>query len=240
MTAEETLAIIPARGGSKGIPRKNVRPLAGKPLIAHTIEHARQAHSVSRVVVSTDDPEIATVSQHYGAQVVWRPAEASGDTASSESALLHALDFLEQTEGYQPDLVVFLQCTSPIRRPKDIDQAVQTLLDEDADSLLSVVPFHLFIWRLVDGQGQSVDYDYHRRPRRQNRQPEYMENGSIYVFKPWVLRQFDNRLGGKIALYVMDSWSSVDINTLRDLELCEWIASRIHHLGSLAQEVRDL
>ena len=232
----QALATILARGGSKGIPRKNVRLLAGKPLIAHTIEHARQARSVDRVVVSTDDPEIAAVSEQYGAEVVWRPAEISGDTASSESALLHALDFLEQAEGYRPDLVVFLQCTSPIRRPKDIDQAVQTLLDEDADSLLSVVPFHLFVWRLVDGQGQPVDYDHRRRPRRQDRQPEYMENGSIYVFKPWVLRQFNNRLGGKIALYVMDGWSSVDINTLRDFELCEWIASRMHHLDSRAQE----
>jgi len=230
------LAIIPARGGSKGIPHKNVRLLAGKPLIAHTIEHARQASSISRVVVSTDDPEIAAVSEQYGAEVVWRPLEISGDTASSESALLHALDFLEKAEVYRPDLVVLLQCTSPIRRPKDIDQAVQTLLDEDADSLLSVVPFHLFIWRLVDGQGQPVDYDHRHRPRRQDRQPEYMENGSIYVFKPWVLRQFINRLGGKIALYVMDGWSSVDINTLRDFELCEWIASRMHHLDSRAQE----
>lgn len=230
------LAIIPARGGSKGIPRKNVRLLAGKPLVAYTIEHACQARSVDRVVVSTDDPEIAVVSEQYGAEVVWRPAEISGDTASSESALLHTLDFLEQTEGYRPDLVVFLQCTSPIRRPEDIDQAVQILLDEDADSLLSVVPFHLFIWRLVDDQGQPVDYDYRHRPRRQDRQPEYMENGSIYVFKPWVLRRFNNRLGGKIALYVMDGWSSVDINTLRDLELCEWIASHMHHLDSLAQE----
>ena len=230
------LAIIPARGGSKGIPRKNLLVLAGKPLIVHTIEHALQARSVDRVVVSTDDPEIAAVSKQYGAEVIWRPAEISGDTASSESALLHALDFLERTEGYRPALVVFLQCTSPIRHPKDIDQAVQTLLDEDADSLLSVVPFHLFIWRLVDGQGQPVDYDHRHRPRRQDRQPEYMENGSIYVFKPWVLRRFNNRLGGKIALYVMDGWSSVDINTLRDFELCEWIASRMHHLDSRAQE----
>lgn len=230
------LAIIPARGGSKGIPRKNVRLLAGKPLVAHTIEHACQARSVDRVVVSTDDPEIAVVSEQYGAEVVWRPAEISGDTASSESALLHTLVFLEQTEGYRPDLVVFLQCTSPIRRPEDIDQAVQTLLDEDADSLLSVVPFHHFIWRLVDDQGQPVDYDYRHRPRRQDRQPEYMENGSIYVFEPWVLRRFNNRLGGKIALYVMGGWSSVDINTLQDFELCEWIASHMHHLDSLAQE----
>ena len=126
------IALIPARGGSKGIPRKNLQSLAGKPLIAHTIEHARQARSVGRVVVSTDDAEIAAVSKQYGAEVVWRPAAISGDTASSESALLHALEYLQQTEGYESDLLVFLQCTSPLTLPEDIDGTVQALWDEIA------------------------------------------------------------------------------------------------------------
>jgi len=99
MISLSILAIIPARGGSKGIPRKNLQPLAGKPLVAHTIEHARQARSVNRIVVSTDDSEIAAVSKQYGAEVIWRPAEISGDTAPSELALLHALDYLQRTEG---------------------------------------------------------------------------------------------------------------------------------------------
>lgn len=123
----EILTIIPARGGSKGIPRKNARPLAGKPLIAHTIEHAWQARSVSRVVVSTDYPEIAAVAQRYGAKVVWRPAEISGDTATSESALLHVLNYLRDREGYEPDLVVSLQATSPLRQPDDIQNTIETL-----------------------------------------------------------------------------------------------------------------
>ena len=141
------LAIIPARGGSKGIPRENLRLLAGKPLIAHTIERARQTKSISRIVVSTDDPEIAAVSRQYGAEPVLRPAEISGDTATSESALLHAMDYLQQTEGYKPDLLVFLQCTSPLTLPEDIDGAVQALLDENADSALAVTPFHYFLWQ---------------------------------------------------------------------------------------------
>jgi len=107
------LALIPARGGSKGIPHKNIRLLNGKPLIAYTIEQAQQTPAITRVVVSTDDAEIAGVAQKYGAEVVWRPAGLSGDTATSESALLHALDHLRDTEGYEPDLVVFLQATSP-------------------------------------------------------------------------------------------------------------------------------
>ena len=121
------LAIIPARGGSKGIPRKNVRPLLGRPLLAHSIEHARQAPSVTRVVVSTDDAEIAAVARRFGAEVVDRPAEISGDAASSESALLHVLDHLRDAEGYEPDLVVFLQATSPLRRPGDVQGAIETL-----------------------------------------------------------------------------------------------------------------
>ncbi len=101
------LAIIPARGGSKGIPRKNVLPLAGKPLIAYNIQAARQARLITRVVVSTDDDEIAEVSRRFGAEVVRRPAEISGDTASSELALLHTLETLRVTEGFVPDLVCF-------------------------------------------------------------------------------------------------------------------------------------
>jgi len=115
------LAIIPARGGSKGIPRKNIRPLAGKPLIAYSIEAALQAESVNRVVVSTDDSDIVKVSKQYGAEIVWRPDEISGDKVSSELALLHVLDQLNKSENYIPDFIVFIQCTSPLMLSKDID-----------------------------------------------------------------------------------------------------------------------
>ncbi len=119
----------------KSIPRKNIRLLAGKPLLAYSIEQALSSKNISRVVVSTDDREIATVAQQYGAEVIWRPVEISGDTASSESALMHVLDYLEQQEDYKPELVVFMQCTSPIRREEDIDQAIATLRNAQADSL---------------------------------------------------------------------------------------------------------
>ena len=109
----KTLAIIPARGGSKGIPRKNVRLVAGKPLVAHSIEHARNTPAIQRVIVSTDDQEIADVARQYGAEVVLRPADISGDTATSESALVHVLDTLKEQENYEPDRVVFLQCKPP-------------------------------------------------------------------------------------------------------------------------------
>jgi N-acylneuraminate cytidylyltransferase len=217
------IAIIPARGGSKGIPRKNVQPVAGKPLIAHSIEQALHAKYVDRVIVSTDDREIGDVALHHGAEVIWRPAALSGDTATSESALLHVLDALE---GDEPDLVVFLQCTSPLRQPDDIDRAIDKLREESADSLLSVVQSHHWVWRLEDGVPDSFNFDYKNRPRRQERVPEFDENGSIYVFKPTVLRTYKNRLGGKIALYPMDDWSTVDIDTPHDLTLCDWIMTR--------------
>jgi N-acylneuraminate cytidylyltransferase len=227
------LAIIPARGGSKGVPRKNIRPLAGKPLITHTIEQARHTPAVSRIVVSTDDAEIGSVAQQYGAEIVWRPAEISGDTASSESALLHTVEHLKTTENYSPDLVMFLQCTSPIRQPDDLQRGVEHLLEQKADSLLSVVPFDTFIWQRVDGVGTSLDYDYRKRPRRQDRNQEYIENGSFYVFKPWVLKDLNNRLGGRVALYEMNRFSSFDIDSQDDFELCEAILAYLKHKGTV-------
>jgi len=221
------LAIIPARGGSRGLPGKNIRPIAGKPLLAHTVEQAIEAKMVSRVIVSTDDAAIASVGEAYGAQAVWRPADISGDTASSESALLHVIDHLYVTQHYEPELVVFLQCTAPIRRPYDIDGAVQALIDEQADSLVSLAPFRHFLWHFADGRLQSFNFDYLHRPRSQELEPAYMENGSIYVFKPQILRQCGNRLGGKIAHYVMDPLSAVDIDTAEDFAMCEAIMETV-------------
>lgn len=222
---EHILAIIPARGGSRGVPRKNIRPLAGRPLLAHTIAHALAARSITRLVVSTDDAEIGAIARQNGAEVIWRPAAISGDTATTESALLHVLDTLQAAGGYTPDLVVLLQCTSPLRLPGDIDQAVETLLESGADSLLSVVPFSRFLWRVgEDGRLQSWNYDYRRRPRRQEYASGlYMENGSIYVMRPRVLREEHNRLGGRIACYVMHPLTAVEIDALEDFALAEAI-----------------
>lgn len=223
MTFPSVLAIIPARGGSKGIPRKNVLSVAGKPLVVHSIDQARHARFVSRVAVSTDDDEIARVSEAAGAEVVRRPADISGDKATSESALIHALGTLMASGQYRPDLVVFLQCTSPLRQPGDIDAAISTLLDQKADSLLSVSPSHRFLWAEKDGQAMSLNYDFHHRPRRQDMAPQYVENGSIYVFRPDVLLQGGNRLGGKVALHVMDEDASWDIDTPFDMRVAEML-----------------
>jgi N-acylneuraminate cytidylyltransferase len=218
----KTVALIPARGGSQGLPRKNVRLLAGKPLVSHSIEAALRTPAISRVMVSTEDSEIGAVAQAYGAEVIWRPPELSGDSATSESALLHALDHLRDREGYEPDLVVFLQATSPLRGHDDIQKAVELLQAEGADSLFAACPVEGFVWRSTSGAVAPVNYDPTARPRRQEL-PEAIleENGSIYVFRPWVLRTHHSRLGGKIAVHVMDRLSSFQIDVLSDLALME-------------------
>jgi N-acylneuraminate cytidylyltransferase len=217
----QILGIVPARGGSKGIPRKNVRVLGGKPLIAHSLEQLRATPAITRTVVSTDDPEIAEISRQWGAEVVERPAEISGDKASSESALVHVLDSLAQQNGFEPELVVFLQATSPLRDAADIQNAIETLQRDQADSLFSSCRVEGFTWRSSPG-ALTPEYDPTRRPRRQELTAETMEeNGSIYVFKPWVLRKFNSRLGGKISVWPMSRLNSFQIDEPADWPLLE-------------------
>ena len=223
---EGVLAIIPARGGSRSIPRKNLADLGGIPLIAWTIGAAQGARSVDRVVVSTDDPEIANVSRQWGAEVVERPAEISGDEASSESALEHVLETMRQERGYRPSLVVFLQPTSPFRAPDDIDLAVECLRDGNADSAFSARAVEGFVWRSEDCEPVPLTYDSRRRPRRQDLRGRVLEeNGSIYVFKPSVLDETGSRLGGKIAVHVMAAEYSFQIDTPGDLEFMRKLAA---------------
>jgi N-acylneuraminate cytidylyltransferase len=220
----DVLAIIPARGGSKRVPRKNLLPLAGRPLIAHSVEQACAATRVHSVVVSTDDDEIAKVARECGAEVSIRPPALATDRATSESALLHVLDERADRGLPDPDLVVFLQCTSPVRRAGDIDGAVDHLLDRGADSLLSACENTRFLWGIdASGQPFPYNYDFRKRCREQDLEPQFQENGSIYVFRPWVLRELGNRLGGRMAIYEMDYWSSFQIDTPDDVALIEWI-----------------
>ena len=216
------LAIIPARGGSQRVPRKNLAELNGKPLIAWTIADARRAKFINRIIVSTDDDEIAAVSRGLDAEVVDRPADISGHMANSESALIHVLEHLHNTEVYIPDLVVFLQATSPLRDETDIDSAIKTLLTEDADSLFSAGPIPGFAWTLRDGLATPVNYDPRNRPRTQDLMETIVaENGSIYVFKPEVLLRTRCRLGGKIAVHEQQPINCYEIDYPSDIEWIE-------------------
>ncbi len=220
------LAVIPARGGSKGIPRKNLQHLRGTPLVVHTIVHALDAERVDRVIVSTDDAEIAAVSAAAGAETVRRPSGLAGDTAPSEEALLHVLETLRERGEEEPDLVVFLQATSPIRRAADIDGAVKCLQEGKFDSVFSASPLHAFVWELRNGSVAPLTYDPASRPMRQETGERVMENGSIYVVKPATLKTTGLRLGGRIGVYRMGFLEALQIDEPRDLELAEWILER--------------
>lgn len=195
------VAIIPARGGSKGVPRKNVLPLAGLPLVAHTIRCAQAAARVDRVIVSTDDAEIATVARRFGADVVDRPAELAGDAASSESAVLHALSVLDDV----PELVLMLQCTSPLTSPHDLDGAVDKLERSSADSCFTVVPFFHFLWdESAMGEAQGINHDGKVRKRRQDLEPQFLENGAVYVMRTRAFTSEKTRFCGKTVLFPTD------------------------------------
>ena len=226
ITMMQVLAIIPARGGSKRIPRKNVALVGGLPLVTHSIRHAISSQRVTTTVVSTDDAEIAAIARAEGADVIERPLSLANDMSSSESALLHVLDARRAVGHEDPALVVFLQCTSPVREPADIDNAVAQFERQGADSLMSACENTKFIWALGAEGARSLNYDYRNRKREQDLDPQFQENGSIYVFRPQLLRATNNRLGGTIAIYSMGYWSSFQVDSQEDLELCDWILRR--------------
>ncbi len=225
------LAIIPARGGSKRIPRKNILLLEEKPLIVYSIEHARKSKLVSRIIVTTDDDEIADISIKHGVEVIKRPIKIADDTATSEDALIHTLNYLEEKEEYRPDIVVFLQCTSPLRNDDDIDNAIKMFLEQKADSLFSAVRFDKYIWRVMNNVVSPINYDYNKRWREQDFPPQYQENGSIYILKPELLKKHKNRLSGKIVIYEMDDMTFIQIDSHKDIELFKYISKKFKKRG---------
>lgn len=217
------LAVIPARGGSKGIPRKNIRLVAGKPLIVWSIEAALRACCVDRVIVSTDDDEIAAVSREYGAEVVMRPDEISGDTASSESALLHVLNFLNEAEGLMPDVLLMLQCTSPLTTSGDIDAVAMRLAETGADCAFTAVPFHYFLWKDEgNGGADGINHDPAERLMRQQREPEYLETGAIYGMKIPGFLKAKHRFFGKITMVQTPVENCLEIDDPFDLEHADY------------------
>lgn len=216
------LAIIPARGGSKGIPRKNIRPLAGKPLIAWSIEAALAAKSVDRVIVSTEDEEIAAIAREWGADVPFlRPVELAGDLASSESALLHVLDELEAREGVVPSVTVFMQCTAPVTTAADVDAVVACVVEECHDSAFAAVPFHYFLWKEKGKALVGINHSPEKRLMRQQREAEYLEAGSVYVMKTAGFRMAKHRFFGRIGMALMPRSRMIEIDDLDDWRVAE-------------------
>lgn len=225
------LAVIPARGGSKGIPRKNLLPVGGRPLMTWTIAQALDAGDDVIVAVSTEDAEIAEVARAHGARVIDRPVELAADAAPTEPTILHAMDVIE-AEGVELDAVLLLQATSPVRKPDTIRRALAQFRAGGADSVVGVVPHSPFYWHLPERDGESAraDYDVTARPRRQELTPHrmhYFENGSLYVTAPHIYRTCNNRIGGRVDLFVLDEMEGVDIDTLTDVAAAESMLARM-------------
>jgi YrbI family 3-deoxy-D-manno-octulosonate 8-phosphate phosphatase len=232
----EILALIPARGGSKSIPRKNIRFLAGHPLIAYSIAAGLQSTMVTRVVVSTDDEEIAEIARHYGAETPFlRPAELAQDQTTDFPVFTQALDWLEKNQGYRPEIVVQLRPTSPVRPVGCVDLAIQSLLDHpQADSVRGVVPSGqnpYKMWRLaadgsmvplLDLPGVSEPYNSPRQELPQT----YWQTGHIDAIRTQTILA-KNTLSGEVILpLVLDPRYSVDIDTLNDWQWTEWLINQ--------------
>lgn len=222
----ETVCVILARGGSKGVPGKNLRHVGGVSLIGRSVRAARAATSVTAVYVSTDDAAIAAEARLYGARIVDRPVELSGDGASSESGWLHALE-CAQADFPALTRLVFLQCTSPFTTGADIEACLAAMEGQGADCALSVLEDHGFLWGLdADGFGTGLNHDETRqRKRRQDLPPQYLESGAIYCVDAAAFQRTGQRFCGKVALCPVDH-PALEIDTPQDLELCARIAER--------------
>ena len=216
-----TVAIILARGGSKGVPRKNLIDFCRKPLIAWTLEQCLAAKGIDSVWVSSDSDEILDVGSTYGAHLIHRPEELSDDVATSESGWLHALEVIEKQKG-EVNLVLAPQVTSPLREPADIERGLALFNTGQYDSLFSCsIAEDLYFWRKAqDGTLESMNYDWRNRKRRQAHAPQYIENGSFYLFTPDVLRRFNNRFGERIGMVEMEFWKTFEIDSQETLRLC--------------------
>ena len=226
-TPRQILALIPARGGSKGVPRKNIRLVAGKPLIAWTIEAAKACSQLSRVIVSTDDKEIARVGRDSGAEVPFlRPAEFAQDATPDLPVFRHALEWLAEHDGFRPDLVVWLRPTAPLRTSQDIGEAVRILCDSSADCVRSVcaVEHHPYwMYRLEHGQLVPVIDNVSVPAFRQQLPAVYRLNGVVDAVRAERVPESGALFQGRMRGYVMPTERSLDIDTEADLRIAELV-----------------
>jgi len=223
----KTVALIPARSGSKGVRNKNIRSIAGKPLIAWSIERAKSSKLIDEVFVSTNCKKIARVSEKYGAKVPFlRPEGISGDEATTESAVEHFIGFIEKTNPSIKN-VILIQCTSPVRAKSRFDDAIKYFSKRTYDSLIAVAESHRFHWKNL--KRPQPMYNYRSRPRRQDILKEdlsFFETGSFYIFDKEMFKVHKNRVCGKVGLYVTPENETFDIDSLEDFSICENILIR--------------
>lgn len=222
----KVLGIIPARGASKSIPRKNIAPLAGKPLIAWTIETALSANALDRVIVSTEDEEIAETALRYGAEVPFkRPLELAGDETPGIEPIIHAVSWLQLNDDYNPDYVMVLQPTSPLRSKEDIVEAITLRRVKSAEAVVSVfkAPYHPYWMKVIDENGclkDFIDLDQ-EYSSRQFLPPVYALNGAIYLIKREILMERKTLFPPGAIGYEMPVERSVDIDEPWDFQVAE-------------------
>ena len=215
------LALIPARGNSKRIKNKNLRIVNGKPLIFWTIDSARRSKYITNVTVTSDSSKILNVSKKYSVNGILRPKSMSGDVVHADMALKHAYNTINEKFDY----IVMLQPTCPLRTSKHIDEAIRKIHQNKKDSLLSVCKDSVFLWGQKLKSYKPLNYSLKKRPRHQDTN-FYRENGSIYITKPKILLLNNNRLGGKIDIYLMKKENSLDIDTLDDLKQADLLVKK--------------
>lgn len=230
------LGLIPARGGSKGIPRKNLAPAGGRPLIAWSIEAALASGRLDRLLVSTDAPDIARAAQGFGAEAPFlRPGDLATEDSPSILTVLHALAWLEEGEAYLPDYVMLLQPTSPLRTGQDIRGAVDIALGRGAESVVSVSPLKRHPeWAMTLGEdgrlrlrnGKAFGEQASQASRRQDLPPCYAENGAIYLVKTRLLRTHRTFYGREVLAYLMPEERSLDVDSPLDLEIVDALLRR--------------
>ena len=214
-------AVIPARGGSRGVPGKNLQQVGGVSLVARAVAAARASTFIDAVFVSSDDAGIQDAARAAGAQVIVRPAELAGDTASSESALLHALASMP----VQPEVIVLVQATSPFIAPADLDRAIEQVLDRESDVVFSARSTHAFLWRLGGESGASgVNHDASIRLMRQQSEPQFQETGAFYAMRTNGFRAAGFRFFGRIGIAEVDPLGAIEIDSEDDLRLARALA----------------
>ncbi|MGZ0710643.1 cytidylyltransferase domain-containing protein (plasmid) [Coraliomargarita sp. W4R53] len=224
MNEHTTVAIIPARGGSKGVVRKNLQPVGGIPLVTRAVRAALGATQLSGVYVSTDDSEIASVAEKAGASVVNRPADFAGDLASSESAVLHALAELD-ARGIHVSTVVFIQATSPFIDATAIDRGVRMVRDGTFDVVFSAHESYAFLWARDDrGHAGAINHDATHRPRRQDREPHYLETGAFYVMDAAGFRAAGHRFFGRVGIVEVSAETAIEIDDRAHLSVANALA----------------
>jgi len=224
MKSYKILAIIPARGGSKGIKRKNLQKLSGKPLIAHTIIAAKKTKSINKIIVSTDDKEIGKISKNNGAEVPFlRPKQISKDTSSIIEVIKHALKFLQENQSYVPDIIILLQPTSPLRTSQLITKTINTLKKSKATSVITVskITKHPYAaYWLKNDFLKPFEKNFTKYSRRQEFPDLFFPTGAVYTFWYDTLKKFNSLYGPKIKPIVVHD-EDIDIDNLRDLFFAE-------------------